>query len=209
MDAMTSYDSMPDAPGAAETSLPAALTAFIDLDAIAHNVGVVRAAAGTDVIAVVKANGYGHGAEPVARAALAAGATELGVAHIAEALALREAGIDAHITAWLHTNHAPFDAAIGAETKRFTTDELDRRLADAGIPAAEIRDLEGVVAHPQLSERDRWREVDTEVGPVRALLPPLTFDDVELAMGPVPALGQHTEAVLREFGIGVPPTSSA
>ena len=104
---------------------------------------------------------------------------------------------------------AEVDAAIGAETKRFTTDELDRRLADAGIPAAEIRDLEGVVAHPQLSERDRWREVDTEVGPVRALLPPLTFDDVELAMGPVPALGQHTEAVLREFGIGVPPTSSA
>lgn len=104
---------------------------------------------------------------------------------------------------------AEVDAAIGAETKRFTTDELDRRLADAGIPAAEIRDLEGVVAHPQLSERDRWREVDTEVGPVRALLPPLTFDDVELAMGPVPALGQHTEAVLREFGIGVPPTPSA
>ena len=89
--------------------------AEIDLDAIAHNVGVVRAAAGTDVIAVVKANGYGHGAEPVARAALAAGATELGVAHIAEALALREAGIDAHITAWLHTNHAPFDAAIAAD----------------------------------------------------------------------------------------------
>ncbi len=107
------------------------------------------------------------------------------------------------------SRRAEVDAAIGAETKRFTTDELDRRLADAGIPAAEIRDLEGVVAHPQLSERDRWREVDTEVGPVRALLPPLTFDDVELAMGPVPALGQHTEAVLREFGIGVPPTSSA
>ena len=37
----------------------------------------------------------------------------------------------------------------------------------------------------------------------------VTFDDVELAMGPVPALGQHTEAVLREFGIGVPPTPSA
>lgn len=104
---------------------------------------------------------------------------------------------------------AEVDAVIGAETKRFTTDELDRRLADAGIPAAEIRDLEGVVDHPQLGERDRWREVDTEVGPVRALLPPLTFDDVELAMGPVPALGQHTEAVLREFGIDVPPTPSA
>ncbi|WP_244970799.1 CaiB/BaiF CoA transferase family protein [Gordonia jinghuaiqii] len=98
---------------------------------------------------------------------------------------------------------AEVDALIAAETKRFTTDELDRRLADAGVPAAEIRDLEGVVAHPQLSERDRWREVGTEVGPVRAVLPPMTFDDVELAMGPVPALGQHTESVLREFGIEI------
>lgn len=107
------------------------------------------------------------------------------------------------------SRRAEVDAVISAETKRFTTDELDRRLADAGIPAAEIRDLAGVVDHPQLGERDRWREVDTEVGPVRALLPPLTFDDVELAMGPVPALGQHTESVLREFGIDVPPTPSA
>lgn len=108
MVAMTSHDPTPDA-------LPAALTATIDLDAIAHNVGVLRAASGTDLIAVVKANGYGHGAVPVARATLAAGAAELGVAHITEALALRDAGIDAHITAWLHTNHAPFDAAISAD----------------------------------------------------------------------------------------------
>ncbi len=107
------------------------------------------------------------------------------------------------------SRRAEVDEVISAETKRFTTDELDRRLAEAGIPAAEIRDLEGVVDHPQLSERGRWREVDTEVGPVRALLPPLTFDDVELAMGPVPALGQHTEEVLREFGIDVPQTPSA
>lgn len=108
MVAMTSHDPTPGA-------LPAALTATIDLDAIAHNVGVLRAASGTDLIAVVKANGYGHGAAPVARATLEAGAAELGVAHITEALALRDAGIDAHITAWLHTNHAPFDAAISAD----------------------------------------------------------------------------------------------
>lgn len=105
---MTVTDPPPDA-------LPAALTATVDLDAIAHNVGVVRAAAGADVIAVVKANGYGHGAVPVARAALAAGAVELGVAHIAEAVALRNAGLDAHITAWLHTTNASFDAAISAD----------------------------------------------------------------------------------------------
>lgn len=100
------------------------------------------------------------------------------------------------------SRRAEVDAIIAAETKRFTTDELDRRLADAGVPAAEIRDLEAVVEHPQLSERDRWRDVDTEVGPIKAVLPPMTFDDVELAMGAVPALGEHTDAVLREFGIG-------
>ncbi|MGP3708257.1 CaiB/BaiF CoA transferase family protein [Gordonia paraffinivorans] len=99
------------------------------------------------------------------------------------------------------SRRAEVDALIAAETKRFPTAELDRRLAAAGVPAAQIRDLAGVVDHPQLDERDRWREVDTEVGPIRAVLPPMTFDDVELAMGPVPALGEHTEAVLREFGI--------
>ncbi|MEE4023527.1 CaiB/BaiF CoA-transferase family protein [Gordonia sp. PKS22-38] len=91
------------------------------------------------------------------------------------------------------------DALVATETKRFTTVELDQMLAAAGIPAAEIRELDGVVAHPQLAERDRWREVGTEVGPVRALLPPMTFADIELPMGDVPALGQHTEAVLAEL----------
>ncbi len=94
---------------------------------------------------------------------------------------------------------AEVDALVAVETKRFTTDELDERLAAAGVPAAEIRDLAGVVAHPQLSQRDRWREVDTEAGPIRAVLPPMTFDDVELRMGPVPALGQHTDAILAEL----------
>nr|WP_202422410.1 CaiB/BaiF CoA-transferase family protein [Gordonia sp. SID5947] len=94
---------------------------------------------------------------------------------------------------------ADVDAAVAAETKRFTTVELDERLAAAGIPAAEIRELDGVVAHPQLSDRDRWREVETEVGPIRALLPPMTFADVEMSMGPVPALGEHTDAILAEL----------
>ncbi|WP_419232247.1 CaiB/BaiF CoA transferase family protein [Gordonia sp. CPCC 205515] len=94
---------------------------------------------------------------------------------------------------------AEVDAEIAAETKRFTSDDLDRKLAAAGVPAAEIRELDGVVDHPQLRERDRWREVDTEAGPIRAVLPPMTFADVELRMGPVPALGEHTEAILAEL----------
>ncbi len=65
-------------------------------------------------MAVVKADGYGHGAVPVARAALSAGASWLGVAHISEALALRAAGIEAPLLAWLHTPDSNFAAAVAA-----------------------------------------------------------------------------------------------
>jgi alanine racemase len=72
--------------------------AEIDLDAIAHNVGVLRrASAPAEVWAVVKADAYGHGAVPVARATLAAGATGLCVALVDEGRQLREAGIDSPI----------------------------------------------------------------------------------------------------------------
>ena len=65
-------------------------------------------------MAVVKADAYGHGAVPVARAALEAGASWLGVAHISEALALRAAGIEAPMLAWLHTTESNFGAAVAA-----------------------------------------------------------------------------------------------
>ena len=71
----------------------------------------------------------------------------------------------------------------------------------AGVPAAQINDVADVVAHPQLAARDRWRRVGTEAGPIDALLPPMIFGDVELAMGDVPALGEHTDAILAEFGL--------
>jgi alanine racemase len=88
--------------------------AVIDLSAIAHNVGVLQDRSGAEVIAVVKADGYGHGAVEVARAALAAGAAELGVATVGEALALRAGGITAPVIAWLHTPSTDFGAAIAA-----------------------------------------------------------------------------------------------
>lgn len=89
--------------------------AVVDLEAIRHNVRVLRTVADpARVMAVVKADAYGHGAIPVARAALEAGASWLGVAHIGEALALRAAGIDAPTLAWLHTAESNFSAAVGA-----------------------------------------------------------------------------------------------
>ncbi|MDQ0893198.1 alanine racemase [Agromyces ramosus] len=90
--------------------------AVIDLDAIRGNVAAIaRQVAPAQVMAVVKADAYGHGAVPVARAAIAGGAEWLGVADIAEALALRDAGIDAPVLAWLHDPAEAFAPAIERE----------------------------------------------------------------------------------------------
>ncbi|MGN5236880.1 CaiB/BaiF CoA transferase family protein [Rhodococcus sp. SJ-3] len=93
------------------------------------------------------------------------------------------------------------DKLVGDATSTYGSAELDDKLAAAGIPAARLRDLKGLIEHPQLGERDRWREVQTESGAVRAILPPMNFRDVELPMGPVPSLGQHTDAVLARLGL--------
>lgn len=90
--------------------------AVVDLDAIAHNVRILREHAGSaQVMAVVKADGYGHGATAVARTALAAGVAELGVATVSEALALRTDGITAPVLAWLHAPGTDFDTALNAD----------------------------------------------------------------------------------------------
>ncbi|WP_454167643.1 alanine racemase [Microbacterium lacticum] len=86
---------------------------LIDTAAITENVRHLRRLTDSEVIAVVKADGYGHGAVRSAIAALAGGATRLGVADVSEAIALRRAGIDAPILAWLHAPGASFVEAAG------------------------------------------------------------------------------------------------
>jgi alanine racemase len=96
----------------------AAAEAVVDLDAIAHNVRLLVEHAGSaQVMAVVKADGYGHGATQVGQAALAAGAAELGVATVDEALALRRDGISAPVLAWLHTPGTDFAPALQADVQ--------------------------------------------------------------------------------------------
>jgi len=82
-----------------------------------------------------------------------------------------------------------------------SADEAIERLEEAGIANARLRDLAGLVGHEQLAARNRWREVDTPVGPIKALLPPATLDGDEPVMGPIPAPGQHTEQILAELGL--------
>lgn len=87
----------------------------IDLAAYASNIERLRAiVAPARTMAVVKADAYGHGALPIARAAVDAGADFLGVADVAEALQLRAAGIDAPLLAWLHPPGARFAEALAA-----------------------------------------------------------------------------------------------
>lgn len=113
------------------TTLPTP-SAVVDLDAIAHNVAVLREHAGSAaVMAVVKADGYGHGATQVGRAAVAAGAAELGVATLDEALALRRDGITTRVLCWLHppgTDFAPAllaDVDVAVSSVQQVTDLLD------------------------------------------------------------------------------------
>ncbi|HVM28354.1 MAG TPA: alanine racemase [Mycobacteriales bacterium] len=99
--------------------------ARIDLDAVRDNVASLRdhAAGGAQVMAVVKADGYGHGLVPSARAAVAGGAAWLGVAFLEEALALRAAGLTTPTLAWLTTPGEDLAAAVAADVDLGTYSE--------------------------------------------------------------------------------------
>jgi alanine racemase len=84
----------------------------VNLSAIKANVATLKAKAGVDLMAVVKADAYGHGLVPVAKVALDGGATWLGVALLEEAIALRAAGITAPILAWLVPPGSDFQSIL-------------------------------------------------------------------------------------------------
>ncbi|AKJ29871.1 CaiB/BaiF CoA transferase family protein [Caldimonas brevitalea] len=85
--------------------------------------------------------------------------------------------------------------------------EVRDRLEGAQIAYADVNDLHDVWRHPQLAARDRWAEVDTPNGPVPALKPPGVNDSFDYRIAAVPAVGQHTEAILRELEL--PPGAAA
>jgi itaconate CoA-transferase len=90
---------------------------------------------------------------------------------------------------------------IEAALRDRPADQVARWLDEAGIANARLRTPAEFAEHPQLAARDRWREVGSPGGPVRALLPPVTVPGREPAMGPVPALGEHTAAIVAELGL--------
>jgi itaconate CoA-transferase len=83
---------------------------------------------------------------------------------------------------------------------RLTLQEVERRLEAAQIANARMNSMTQFLEHPQLTARGRWTEIGSEAGPLRALPPPVAIEGVDPVMGDVPALGQHTGAVLAELG---------
>ncbi|MEV7327675.1 alanine racemase [Micromonospora sp. NPDC093244] len=137
--------------------------ASVDLGAIARNVRTIAAVTGTDLMAVVKADGFGHGAAPVARAALRAGAGWLGVTSVSEALALRDAGITAPTLSWLHRPDDDFASLIaaGVDVGVSTTTHLHAVAAAAhrlGAPAlVQLKADTGLARNG--ADGDEWPEL--------------------------------------------------
>jgi crotonobetainyl-CoA:carnitine CoA-transferase CaiB-like acyl-CoA transferase len=92
------------------------------------------------------------------------------------------------------------DAVIGEWAAGHPLDRCRKAAGAAGLGHARLNTPTEVLGHPQLVERDRWREVGSPVGPVQCLLPPPQVAGWDWRLDPVPALGEHTEAVLRELG---------
>ena len=78
--------------------------------------------------------------------------------------------------------------------------EIQATADAAGIGNSRYNVPSEVIAHPQLTARDRWRPVDTPNGTISALLPPPVISDFTHPMAPVPGLGEHTDAILAELG---------
>ena len=135
--------------------------AVIDLSAIRANVALLKGKAGVDLLAVVKADAYGHGLIPVAKAALEGGATWLGVALLEEAITLRAAGITAPILAWLVPPGSDFKSAVDhdidiAVSSIKALDEVGA-VAGAKRPRIHLEVDTGMTRGGFLSE---WNEID-------------------------------------------------
>lgn len=97
-------------------------------------------------------------------------------------------------------HRAILDEAIAAWCAGHPLARIQDAADAAGIGNARYNVPSEVLAHPQLAERDRWRTIETPAGPIPSLLPPPVIAGYDPPMGPVPGLGEHTDAVLGEFG---------
>ncbi len=97
-------------------------------------------------------------------------------------------------------NRQQLDLVMQDVFRKLTAAEIIARLESAQIANARMNTVQEFVDHPQLEARKRWGTVDSPVGPLQALLPPVTMENVEPVMNEIPALGQQTRAILAELG---------
>ena len=93
-------------------------------------------------------------------------------------------------------------AIIDETFAALSAEQVLARLDEAQIANAQVNTLHELWKHPQLAARGRWREVGSPAGPLPALLPPGSWDDGDPRLDPIPALGEHTDAILAELGVG-------
>jgi itaconate CoA-transferase len=101
-------------------------------------------------------------------------------------------------------NDAELTLIIERALSAQSADAAAELIEAAGIATARLRTVDEFAAHPQLVARDRWRDVDSPGGPIRALLPPVSVAGREPVMGPVPSIGQHSAAIRAELGFASP-----
>jgi crotonobetainyl-CoA:carnitine CoA-transferase CaiB-like acyl-CoA transferase len=98
------------------------------------------------------------------------------------------------------THRERLDATISAWTSEQTLAQVQTAADTAKIGHGRLNQLADVLTHPQLAARERWVEVDSPVGPVTSLLPPMVSSDWKLRTDPIPDLGEHTTGVLSWLG---------
>jgi alanine racemase len=181
----------------------------IDLDAFRHNVRALTAlAAPARTMLAVKADGYGHGMLPIARAALQAGADSLAVLDVPAALSIRAAGIDAQLFAWLHGQETDFGSAIAADVDLGVSSLTElRRIAEAGVASVHLKIDTGL--HRNGASPEDWPTL------VRATLELQDAGRLRLAglwshladaspADDAAALGEFRAAIAVAAGLGVP-----
>jgi crotonobetainyl-CoA:carnitine CoA-transferase CaiB-like acyl-CoA transferase len=100
-----------------------------------------------------------------------------------------------------HENRIELEKIIVACFARLNIEQVTRLLEDAQIANARMNDMQGLWSHPQLLSRNRWSTIDSPVGEVPALLPPGVNNQYAYRMAAIPAVGEHTEAILKELGL--------
>ena len=98
-------------------------------------------------------------------------------------------------------NRDVLEALIEQKFAKYSVDQVVQRLDDAAIANANMNTVEAFLEHPQLHARDRVRKVGSPNGPLTSFLPAITIPGVTPVMGDIPAVGQHTDAILGELGL--------